>query len=168
MRTPRDGAADRGQTVLDYAIGMGVFFIALAFVIATIPGMFAPFVGTGDTLVADRVATTAATERLGSPDDPYVLDRDCTVAFFEQVNGGDAAPSNCRFDTTATTLNGVFGLDDTESIQLRIEDADRQPATLDGVTLEAGEDPPSSTSVTTARRTVGIDGATYWLEVRAW
>lgn len=164
----RLGADDRGQTVLDYAIGVGIFFVALTFVLATIPGMFSPFVGTGDTQVADRIATSTATESLGAPDQPYVLDRNCTVGFFQQMSGGPAASTDCRFDTTATTLGEVFALDSSQSIQLRIEDADQEVATIDTVTLQAGNDPPNSTSVTTARRTVGIDGATYWLEVRAW
>jgi hypothetical protein len=159
---------ERGQTVLDYAIGIGIFLIAVTFVVATIPGMFSPFLGAGDTQVADRVATSMATERLGAPDEPYVLNRDCTVAFFEQVNNPDddgSTPADCRFDTKADTLQRMFGLDPGQSIQVRIEN------TSDGAalgTLEAGPEPPGSVSVTTARRTVNIDRATYWLEVRAW
>jgi len=173
--SPRRRLADdeRAQTVLDYAIGVGIFFVALTFVLATIPGMFSPFVGTGDTQVADRVATATATGALGVPDQPYVLDRNCTVGFFQQLNDstGDPEwldPGDCRFDTTATTPVEMFALDSGQSAQIRIENADQAVATLDGVTLEAGNDPPGSTSVTTARRTVGIDGTTYWLEVRAW
>ncbi|MBP1986734.1 DUF7287 family protein [Halolamina salifodinae] len=166
----RLAADDRGQTVLDYAIGVGIFFVALTFVLATIPGMFSPFVGTGDTQIADRIATSTATDSLGAPDQPYVLNRTCTVAFFEQMNGGPSAPTDCRFDTTATSLGGVFALDSSQSVQIRIENGSGNVAELgtDNTTLEAGNDPPGSTSVTTARRTVGIDGTTYWLEVRAW
>ncbi|QKY19359.1 hypothetical protein B4589_002825 [Halolamina sp. CBA1230] len=158
---------DRGQMVLDYAIGVGIFLIAVTFVVATIPGMFSPFLGAGDTQVADRVATSMATERLGAPDEPYVLDRECTDAFFEQLDDDGTEPSaeDCRFDTNATSLQPMFGLDPGQSIQVRIE------STSDGATLgtlEAGPDAPSSVSVTTARRIVTIDGSTYWLEVRAW
>ncbi|MFW5937461.1 MAG: DUF7287 family protein [Halanaeroarchaeum sp.] len=160
---------ERGQTVLDYAIGVGIFFVAVAFVVATIPGMFTPFVGTGDTQVADRVATSVATGTLGSPDEPYVLDRRCTVAFFDQLQDEDnPAPGDCRFDTSAKTVGEVFDLGVDESVQLRFEDADGDVATIDDTTLEAGAEPPDSTSVTITRRTVGIHGETYWLEVRAW
>lgn len=159
--------------MLDFAIGVGIFFVALTFVLATIPGMFSPFVGAGDTQVADRIATSTATDSLGAPDQPYVLDRNCTVGFFQQMNASTDDPSwlnaeDCRFDTDATTLREVFALDSSQSVQIRIENADQGVASIDGVVLEAGTDPPSSTSVTTARRTVGIDGTTYWLEVRAW
>jgi len=164
----RRGVDDRGQTVLDYAIGVGIFFVALMFVVATIPGMFAPFVGTGDTQVADRVATSVATGSLGSPDEPYVLDQRCTVAFFDQLRDGTSAPADCRFDTSATTIGEMFALDSAQSIRLQFEDAEGGIATIDGTTLAAGESPPDGVSVTIARRTVGIDGTTYWLEVHAW
>jgi len=156
--------------VLDYAIGVGIFFVAVTFVLATIPGMFSPFIGAGDTQVSDRVATSLATERLGSPEDPFVLDRDCTVAFFQQLNGTnpDVDPADCRFDTNATTVQEMFGLDSAQGVQLRVQNATGGSAVLDGTALEAGRSPPSSVSVTTARRTVSIDGTTYWLEVRAW
>ncbi|WP_435115486.1 DUF7287 family protein [Halolamina sp. C58] len=165
MSRPQFGADRRGQTVLDYAIGVGIFLVAVTFVVATIPGMFSPFLGAGDTQVADRTATSLATERLGAPDEPYVLDRDCTVAFFEQLDGGGSAPSDCRFDTNATTLQGMFGLDSGQSLQVRIENT-TDTAALG--THQAGPDAPSSVSVTTARRVVSIDGENYWLEVRAW
>ncbi len=159
---------DRGQTVLDYAIGVGIFLVAVTFVVATIPGMFSPFLGAGDTQVADRVATSLATEQLGSPGEPYVLDADCTAAFFEQLDGGPAASDDCRFDTDATDLQGMFALDAGQSMAVGIENASGGTALLDGTQLAAGGDPPDSVSVTTARRTVAIDGQTYWLEVRAW
>ena len=159
---------ERGQTVLDYAIGVGIFLVAVTFVVATIPGMFAPFVGAGDAQIADRVATSLSTERLGAPDDPYLLERDCTVAFFEQLDGGADVPADCRFDSSATTLQEMFALDSGQALQVRIEKSGGGAAVVDGVTLSAGGGPPDSVSVTTARRTVAIDGTTYWLEVRAW
>ncbi|KPN31412.1 hypothetical protein SY89_02158 [Halolamina pelagica] len=159
---------ERGQTVLDYAIGVGIFLVAVTFVVATIPGMFAPFVGAGDAQIADRVATSLSTERLGSPDEQYLLDRSCTVAFFEQLDGGAAVPADCRFDSSATTIQEMFALDDGQAVQITVENASGGAAVVDGTTLSAGDDPPSSVSVTTARRTVAIDGTTYWLEVRAW
>ncbi|NHX36231.1 MULTISPECIES: DUF7287 family protein [Halolamina] len=159
---------ERGQTVLDYAIGVGIFLVAVTFVVATIPGMFAPFVGAGDAQIADRVATSVATERLGAPDEPYLLDRNCTVAFFDQLDGGTTVPSDCRFDTDATTIQGMFALEPGQAMQIRIENTGGGAAVVDGTTLAAGSDPPSGVSVTTARRTVAIDGTTYWLEVRAW
>ncbi|WP_049980473.1 DUF7287 family protein [Halolamina rubra] len=164
----RLAADDRGQTVLDYAIGVGIFLVAVMFVVATIPGMFAPFVGAGDAQIADRVATSLSTERLGAPDEPYLLERDCTVAFFGRLDGDDPDADGCRFDTSADTLQEMFALDSSQAIQVRIEKSDGAAAVIDGRTLSAGGDPPSSVSVTTARRTVAIDGTTYWLEVRAW
>ncbi|MFB6219985.1 MAG: hypothetical protein ABEH90_00980, partial [Halolamina sp.] len=160
---------DRGQTILDYGIAVGIFFVALVFVLGTIPGMFAPFTGgSGDTQVADRIATSLAVDTLGAADTPYVLNATCTEAFFTQVTGGAAAPTTCDFDTTETDLNGVFALDSTVDIRVEIETLDGSAATLDGTTLEAGDSLPDRMTVTTARRTVGIDGQTYTLEVHVW
>lgn len=160
---------DRGQTVLDYAIAIGIFFVALVFVLGTIPGMFAPFVASsGDTQVADRLASSLAGDTLGSPSEPFVLNGTCTEAFFEQLEIGNAAPESCRFDTSATTLRAMFSLDGTTNARVEIIRADGTTVTRNGTDLVAGETPPTRQTVSTARRTVGIDGETLTLEVHVW
>ena len=79
-----------------------------------------------------------------------------------------AETTDCRFDTNATDHEGMFRPDSGESVRVRIQNASGDTVSLDGVRLETGVEAPSSVSVTTSRRTVGIDGTTYWLEVRAW
>lgn len=98
QREPRD----RGQTTLDFAIGMSVFLIAVAFVFSFIPGMLEPFTGSNEakTVVADRVADSLAEGMLGSPERPYILDGDCTVAFF------DPASENTDDDGTYEAAKG--------------------------------------------------------------
>jgi len=155
---------DRGQTVLDYGIAVGIFFVALVFVLGTIPGMFAPFVGgSGDTQVADRLASSLAADMLTHPSQPFVLNRTCTDAFFDQMNNGTSAPEDCRFDTRAENLQSVFALDATTDVRVELS-----PVDGGGIDWGAGDSLPSGTSVSTARRTVGIDGETYTLEVHVW
>lgn len=175
-RRPAEGRAesggfverDRGQTVLDYAIAAGIFFVALTFVLGFIPGMFAPFTGAETAQVADRYATSLSTDRLGHPSEPYLLNETCTEEFFHQVSGGDDAPSTCRYDTSGDTLEAVLGSGPGIKINVTIQSFDGQTVTLNGQDLVAGDQVPRSQGVTTARRAVRLDGKTYHLLVRVW
>ena len=156
---------DRAQTVLDYGIAVGIFFVALVFVLGTIPGMFAPFVGgSGDTQVADRLASSLSADMLAHPSEPFVLNATCTEGFFDQLDTGTPAPSGCRFDTTATDLQGVFALDSTTNVRVELAPVDG----TGGIDAVAGEALPTQTTVSTARRTVGIAGESHTLEVHVW
>lgn len=163
---------ERGQTVLDYAMAVGLFFVALVFVLGVVPGMFDPFTAGTDTGVGDRVASSLAVDQLGDPTDPYVLNRTCTWSFFDQMQTGTDAPSTCRFDTSVDDPVTLFGLDDSTSLNVSITDFDETPVVLtDGGparTLQAGDPLPTKSSVTTARRNVHLAGQTYRLEVHVW
>jgi hypothetical protein len=86
-----DRSRSRAQTTLDFAVGMSVFLIAVAFVLSFTPNIIAPFAesGTEDSVTANRVASQLVEGTLADPDTPYVLDKACTVAFFapENVDG---------------------------------------------------------------------------------
>lgn len=157
--------ADRAQTVLDYGIAVGIFFVALVFVLGTIPGMFAPFVGSsGDTQVADRLATSLSSDMLAHPSEPFILNETCTQAFFDQVNGGPNASLGCHFDTGADDLQGVFALDTVTDVRVELTPLDG----TGGINRTAGESLPTQTTVSTARRTVSVEGKTHTLEVHVW
>ena len=156
---------ERAQTVLDYGIAVGIFFVALVFVLGTIPGMFAPFVGSsGDTQVADRLATSLSADLLAHPSEPFILNETCTEAFFDQVDGGSDAPLGCQFDTRKNDLQGVFALDSTTDVRVELTPINGTA----GINRTAGEPLPTRTTVSTARRTVGIEGNTHTLEVHVW
>jgi hypothetical protein len=103
---PGRGGRERGQTTLDFAIGMGIFFLVLGFTIMFIPGLFDPFVGSTseETVAANRVADSIANGMLADPGDPRVLDEACTTTFFlpenndDDGNGFTAAPTDCEFE----------------------------------------------------------------------
>jgi hypothetical protein len=98
--------ADRGQTTLDFAIGVGVFMIAVAFTVTFVPGLFEPFIGgtAEETVAANRVIDVVSNGMLADPADPRVLDAACTVAFFETDNNNDDGsfdfPSGCNYEAT--------------------------------------------------------------------
>ncbi|MFD1684238.1 DUF7287 family protein [Halobellus litoreus] len=173
-RTPfdrgRDGGDDRAQTTIDFAIGVGLFLLVVAFVVAFVPTVFAPFESAEGPQTADRIGTSLAADRLGDPADPYVLNSTCTEGFFAQLQGDGPALSTCRFDTSATTTRGMFALDGTRNanVSIRTLGAGGGVEQLDGTRLTAGPPLPETRSVTSARRVVSIDGDPYRLLVRVW
>ncbi|WP_117591728.1 DUF7287 family protein [Haloprofundus halophilus] len=181
-------SSSRAQTTIDFAIGAGVFLLAVAFVVAFVPSMLSPFAGGGqeDTVVADRVASQLVGGTLSAPETPYRVDGECAAAFFDASVAGDP---DCEFDTDASTVNERVGVSDRVRLNVTL-DGDR---TGDGVErlcwddderriveadasgcddanrFEAGPTPPTdSSSVVVAWRTVSLAGETAQLEVRVW
>jgi len=159
--------SERAQTTIDFAIGIGLFLIVVAFVVAFVPTIFTPFQSTEGPQTADRIATSLSADRLGDPSEPYVLNATCTEGFFDQLNGGGPAPSTCQFNTSADTTREMFSLDRTRDVNVTIRHANG--SIVDGgVRLAAGPTPPETTSVTSATRVVSLDGHSRRLIVRTW
>ncbi|WP_144902330.1 DUF7287 family protein [Halobellus captivus] len=158
----------RAQTTIDFAIGIGLFLLVVAFVVAFVPTVFAPFQSAEGPQTADRIATSLSTDRLGDPAEPYLLNATCTTGLFDQLNGGDDAPLDCQFDTTADTTAALLSLDGPRDANVSVHELDGGVATVDGTTLTAGPSLPETRSVTSAQRVVSIDGETYRLLVRVW
>ncbi|MFB6138105.1 MAG: hypothetical protein ABEJ42_07200 [Halobacteriaceae archaeon] len=196
-QTGRVGSAprDRGQTTTDFAIGASIFLLAVAFAFAFVPGMLDPFTsgpGQDRALVADRVADDLAGGLLvADPTRPYVLDRECTLEFFDQVDGGGNDPANddCRYDarqSAAATVGDAVGLTDLERVQVTLArdvsgDRSLEVVCRDGTTtvvddcstgtkLSSGPAPTSSDTVVVAQRLVTFEdsGTQYTLFVRVW
>lgn len=154
---------DKGQTNIDFLIGMSVFLLSVAFVFGLVPNVFEPFTADSgeNSLVADRAAATLVEDLLGSPDAPTHLNVTCTSAFFDGT-----APAECPFD--ATDLNDVLAIPDTAAVNVTIED-DGTIKTVSGTRLATGKAPPTrSSSVIVSHRVVLIDGETSRLNVRVW
>jgi hypothetical protein len=165
--------ADRAQTTLDFAVGVSVFLGVVAFAFAFAPTMFAPFDSdTGvNSVVADRSADRLAADALvDSPDDPTVLDGDCTRRFF---NGSLPIPSDCRYDTT--DLGDALGVGARTQVNVTVEN-DTGIRHLGDTRLAAGDPTTTTADVVVARRVVllpGSDDAAYPRErnqllVRVW
>jgi hypothetical protein len=142
----------RAQTQLDFAVGVGVFLVVTAFVLSFVPGMLEPFESGNqeETVAANRVADQLVGGMLGSPDEPYVLDRECTIVFFEDDdtntdgNGDFNEPfsdtesytvSNCNYDDNPLVQR--VGLDTDPPLNLRVR------LTRD-LTTATGDDPTGS------------------------
>ncbi|MFB6089761.1 MAG: hypothetical protein ABEJ97_01765 [Halobellus sp.] len=158
----------RAQTTIDFAIGIGLFLVVVAFVVAFVPTIFAPFQSADGPQAADRIATSLATDRLGGPTEPYVLNATCTDAFFEQLESGTDAPTTCRYDTDADNTSAMFALPDPGGVNVSVYTLDGSVATRGGEELAVGPTVPDVGTVTAARRIVLLDGETYRLLVRVW
>lgn len=185
----------RGQTTLDFAVGAVIFVGVIAFVFLFVASAVSPFTGNpqDDTVTANRVADELASDQLGSPADPYVLDTFCTRAFFDSLDGG-SVPADCvyenvplndrvgvpaRKDINVTILGNVTGpptdtdtavplcWDDEDRRLVALTDSDCDTSTGD-VALTAGPDPSGEDSTITARRAVSLAGRDVILLVEVW
>lgn len=160
---------DRAQTSFDFAVGMGVFLLTVAFVLTFIPTVFQPFaVGSGsDEIVGDRVAATLAEDALvENVSNPNVLNASCTVKLFNDADDPDAGCGYSEDD-----LDEIIGPTE-RNLQVSIR-RNGKVATLpydDGgdVDLVEGPEPRSGADVTVSRRVVWIDGEVYQLWVKIW
>jgi len=175
-----------GQTTIDFAIAMGVFLIAVAFVFTFIPSLTTPFVeGNQDTSVtADRVASHLSEGGLGDPADPFVLNDTCTEVFFNESTADSEIPSNCGY--SGESLDERVGVDgDRLNVNVTIEHVDPDAPVDDrfrtvchnstqGVIIhedngssncdtefEVGEAPTHQASVVAPRRIVTIPGCEF-------
>lgn len=186
----------RGQTTLDFAIGVSVFLVAVAFVLAFVPGMVQPFEANTqeEMAVADRVATQLATGSLGGTD-PYVVDAGCTVDFFRQDATGEP---DCPFKENdldaGGTLPGRLGVASKHDVRVRIQsdlddDGGHQTLCWDGekgqvveqsdpacdggtgdvvLEIDTGTPPDATGSVNTGERVVSLRGYDVRLLVQVW
>lgn len=87
----------RGQTTLDFAVGISVFLLTLASVLSFVPGMLQPFGDHApeDTAFGTRMADQLSGSVLAEPGESPILDVGCTLEFFRAIPTGSHA---CSFD----------------------------------------------------------------------
>lgn len=179
------GRRTRGQTTLDFAVGVSIFLLVLISVLLFIPGTISPFVegGQEEIVTANRVADSLSEGLLGDPKTPHILNTTCAVKFFE-----DTSPGYCQF--TGINLTERIGVKDTQLANVSIEsnltndadggnvlcwDKDSSPPEFvekDSIDCDGSETrtaigptPPQRSGTTvTARRVVEL-GATHAIEV---
>ncbi|WP_418282984.1 DUF7287 family protein [Halorubrum sp. DTA98] len=166
------GRTDRGQTVLDFAIGMSVFLLAVGFTFAFVPSLLEPFsAGEGARMiVAERGAAHLTETSLSAGSAPGVLSAACTAGFFEGTDPADI-DEDCGWTTDAAALNDELGVADYRGVNVTIaQGGEVASITVDGedTRLAAGDAPPSTASVSTGSRIVDVDGETYRLTLRVW
>jgi len=84
----QDGSQDRGQTTQDFAIGIGIFILAVAGVFIFLPTVAAPFEtgGGAQTAQADRIADRIVADGSPAVETPNELNQ---TAFNETYDDGD-------------------------------------------------------------------------------
>lgn len=175
----------RAQTTLDFVIGVSIFLAIVLFTFGFVPGILAPFdVSDGENpSIADRTADSLSKDLLGSPEDPNVLDRYCTVAFFEE---GTASPDGCAYE--GTSVSERLNFPDLKRVNITFTRTGEEPVCwADGVTSPNGEPgltenctdddvlltggsplPETDASTITSRRTVALHGQSVTMEVTIW
>ncbi|WP_411963075.1 hypothetical protein [Haloferax sp. YSMS24] len=153
----------RAQTTIDYAVGVGIFLLAIAWVVGTVPQIVQPFDDAQDRpLVANRAADRLAGDALSPPGEQTVLLTECVDGFFQN----SSPPAACEYDTGP--VHDAVGVDDTYDINVTLLH-DGSVATLsDGSDATRGDPVPSSGQVVAARRSVIVDGQLHQLLVRVW
>ena len=142
---------DRGQTTLDFAVGMSIFLSVVAFTFGIVPTMFAPFeTETGTNAVmsdraADRLTTTALVE---SPSRPSILNGTCTQSFFD-----GSPPGPCRYGSA--DLHEALGLGGSVTVNVSVRN-DSGIRVLGGTRLARGPSASSADGLVVARRTVSL------------
>ncbi len=179
----------RAQTTIDFTVGVVLFVFVLVAIFAFVSGTIQPFTsGDQENIVSvNRVADGLAKDTLGGPETPYVLDTDCTVAFFE----GGTPPSDCRFSdqpldeqvgvTESTFLNvtirgNVSGSGSPNELLCwdktageLVEQRGTDCTAADVEPLAAGDDADSGAqSSVTARRAVSVNETSVSLVVKLW
>lgn len=178
---------------MDYAVGAGIFLIAVAFAVGFGGQLFVPFGGEADSPAADRLADQLTGRTLGDPGAPGGIDPACTADFFEAFAAAGASGDACTFaeGTPADALGATVRVNvsveyraprgvmascaddaaDPRSVRVvRLDTTGAVPRVdrCGDLKLSTPTRPPAGASVTTARRVALLDGRGVRLVVRVW
>lgn len=150
-----DGDRDRAQTAQDFAVGIGLFLLAVAFVFLFVPDIVEPYevgIGSSEQSQADRSATMIV-HNLSEDGSSNVLDQGDTTTYMGSTGGED--------------LRERLGLPFTARINVSIWNIE-----TDSVQWSAGEIHREGREAAVATRIVRTTGDTCEpacrLDVRVW
>ncbi|OVE85633.1 DUF7287 family protein [Natronolimnobius baerhuensis] len=161
ISTPVSG--DRGQTTQDFAVGIGIFILAVAFVFSFLPSIVTPYdsaVGGAETAQADRISDKVLEELIvdGGPNeiDPGLI-------------GTGSLEDNNLADTFGlrTADDGDIRIDRLNVRIQELDNDDNEPAEAGWEFGDTYDDQPAASSA----RIVTVDGGeedAYRLVVRVW
>ncbi len=166
-------ACARGQTTLDFAIGISVFIAIIVFVFAFVPGILSPFTTAGErhTVQVNRVADSLSQDRLGSSSEPYDLDRETTVDFLGLDD--DTLAEDLDLPPGTKINVSILGDPETDTPESEVQQLCWQGGALVEVPcnqrLARGPAPPPENDATiSARRVVNLAGEGVILRVVVW
>lgn len=164
---------ERGQTVIDYAIGVSIFLVVVGGVFLIIPTVFEPF-STGtttETIIADNTATVVSKDLLMVDTSGDGVDVVCAAALF---SGNTSLDGKCGFDAGAS-LEETLGVSSTTDVEMYVTGTNS--ASNSGViskTVEGKEytfhraTGSDKRNTVIATRIVSIEGELYQLVVEVW
>jgi len=167
----RDGTPrNRGQTTLDYAVGVATFLIVVGFVFAFIPSIVGPFTAepSDRPLIADRTADQLSQDMLIDAPTAYTLNATCTEGFFD---ADGSAPGGCRFGMDAQALPAALNVSSPGvSFNVTIRDANGTIREVGDANtrLAAGDTPRPGSNVVSASRVVLLEDTRGYLRVKVW
>lgn len=184
-RRSTDRPRERGQTTIDFAIGISVFLVVLVFVFLFVPNLLEPF-NTGtqeETVAVNRLADELSGRMLGNVSDPYIVSSACTTRFFD-----GRSPGPCDFrdgsiedqlrlegrQNVNVTITRLEAIDITNETDVQCWDRTNRStvnASASGcdVRLQRGESVPrGSGSSVSARRVINIEGEAVSIKVVMW
>jgi len=143
----------RGQTLQDFAVGIGIFLIAFVFVLSLFPGLLTPF--QSSTSGVERAQAEQVTTQMLN-----------TLSEGSQTNHLNASALSDRLDDTEGDLLDRYGLPITANINITVE-------TLNGTkNIYSTDNNVRDREVATSARIVTLDDArckpACRLVVRVW
>lgn len=131
---------DRAQTAQDFAVGIGLFLLAVAFVFAFVPQVVSPYdvgIGASESAQADRAATMIV-GNLSVEDRPNELDHDDADTYF----------SSGPTDITVDQLQNRTGLPFSSRINVTVRNVEtgKQPWS-GGAEYREGQEAASATRI---------------------
>ncbi len=159
---------ERGQTLPDFAVGIAVFLLTVAFVAVFVPQLTVPFDDQEQPVVAERITSDLTENLLAEREAPSMLNESRTLSFFE----GELEPEELGINPgqpVNITLRDAPS-DASESAILCEDEADGSITDCDGGSkLAAGPSTPENDrAVSTARAAVFTEETGAVLEVRVW
>jgi hypothetical protein len=160
-RTGADADRDRGQTTQDFALGVGIFLVTVAFVFAFVPTVLVPFEAGPNEADAAEAQHLAAdlTDNLTVGGYATRLNQSRTRTFFKYHNDSD-------------DIRGNYSLPVASQANVTLEN-------LEGTRIDPSANPSFSyhpragtqlatESTASASRVLEYDGDSYRLVVRVW
>ncbi|WP_255191886.1 DUF7287 family protein [Natronobeatus ordinarius] len=147
--------SDRGQTTQDFAVGIGLFLLAIAFVFTYVPTLITPFstpVGGAETAQADRIAATIVDDLSVDTDGANELN---LTAFDERYESEEDRIENLGLRSTTTADGDPIAID---RVNVTIYSLNESTGGND-LPVTAGDDYDEGQATSSASRIVTIDPA---------
>lgn len=164
----------RGQTLPEYALAFGIFFVAIIITLSISVSLFQPFQTSAQEISeSDRIANQLVQSTfISDTGQKYVTSDECVVTAVQMFQEPpDSTPlENCQYDDSIETLTykEYLGIENVSGARIRVIDEERTTVTYNSVDLEFGDDVPTQAQTSRSVRFITINNNIYQLEVVSW